>query len=528
MAGGGAWSLEEDFRLWNSRSKPASSLATEYNRSVGGIRSRLKHLQDPTHKAYRRLFSITDTHLSGGKKVEVICLDDESEDDCKALDARVTSSNPTPPNRSSPPPNAEQKSAADLILSGTNVFLTGAAGVGKSFLLRYVISSLKARVGENGVGVTASTGIAATHIEGVTLHSWAGIGLGKGGPAKLLPKVLENKAACNRWRTTKTLVIDEVSMIDGFLFQALDDIGRTVRGSHHLPFGGLQLVLCGDFFQLPPVSLAYAGFAFQAPAWVNGDITTLELTTIVRQEGNSDFIHALRQLRLGHCPTEVAQLLATCHISRKPLPTDDIVPTKLYCTNKNVDAENITKLQKLNGHQHTFESKDSFKGNYSSSVERTLLQQIDKKSPSVIGLKIGAQVMLLKNTPEWNLVNGSRGVVVGFDNENSGYPNVQFANGKVHTITPFNFFAANGGGAITRSQLPLKLAWCWTVHKSQGMTLDRAELQLDDAFDYGQAYVALSRVKSLDGLWIRGSNIGQSIVKAHPAVLEFHTKSGGK
>jgi len=151
---------------------------------------------------------------------------------------------------------------------------------------------------------------------------------------------------------------------------------------------------------------------------------------------------------------------------------------------------------------------------------------MDKKMPMVLQLKIGAQVMLLKNTPEWGLVNGSRGIVVGFDQNKSNLPMVLFSNGATHTIEPFEVFQASAGGAMTRRQIPLKLAWCLTVHKSQGMTLDRLELQLDDAFDYGQAYVALSRVTSLAGLWIKGTAITQKSVKAHPDVIGFHQKQG--
>eukprot|EP00751_Fragilariopsis_kerguelensis_P050075 CAMPEP_0171035506 /NCGR_PEP_ID=MMETSP0736-20130129/40717_1 /TAXON_ID=186038 /ORGANISM="Fragilariopsis kerguelensis, Strain L26-C5" /LENGTH=204 /DNA_ID=CAMNT_0011479843 /DNA_START=292 /DNA_END=906 /DNA_ORIENTATION=+ len=202
--------------------------------------------------------------------------------------------------------------------------------------------------------------------------------------------------------------------------------------------------------------------------------------------------------------------------------TDGIVPTKLYCTNKNVDAENKTELQKLQGRSEAYSSTDHFKGSYSTSIQTTLRQICDKKLPSRIQLKIGAQVMLLKNMPEWRLVNGSRGVVIDFDENNKKYPVIRFANNTVRTITPFEVFQASAGGAMTRLQLPLKLAWCLTVHKSQGMTLDRLELQLDDAFDYGQVYVALSRVTSLAGLWIKGKAITQKLVKAHPDVIKFH------
>mmetsp|Transcript_13757 Transcript_13757/g.16866 ORF Transcript_13757/g.16866 Transcript_13757/m.16866 type:complete len:559 (-) Transcript_13757:28-1704(-) len=541
---GRLWSRENDVKLWNKHSTNTSDLAVEFNRSKGGIRSRLKHLQDPSHKAYQRLFASAEksvptrksSSLNNSNASERLSPGTIGRDQHENTLVR----NPDPmcslyeefeniciaPVESIPAPrtelNAEQGLALDLILSGSNVFLTGAAGVGKSFLLRYVIDSLKKRFNEKSIAVTASTGIAATHIAGVTLHSWSGIGLGKDGASKLVQKVLGNNAACERWRTTRALILDEVSMIDGILFEALDQIGRSVRGKCNLPFGGLQVILCGDFFQLPPILLRSAGFAFEAPAWRNGCIKKVELFSIVRQKGNLEFINALCELRKGACSKKIEQLLETCHVSRKSLPTDGILPTKLFCTNKNVDLENNTRLDELTTPVRYFQSKDVFKDNYTKSITKDLLDQIERKIPNFIRLRIGAQVMLLKNTPEWKLVNGSRGVVVSFDDEYNGYPNVQFLDGKTHTINPFPFFLANEGGAMARSQLPLKLAWCWTVHKSQGMTLDRAELQLDDAFAFGQAYVALSRIKSLDDLWIRGNNISQGIVKAHPLVLDFY------
>lgn len=321
-------------------------------------------------------------------------------------------------------------------------------------------------------------------------------------------------------------------MLDGVLFEALDTIGRVVRSQPLLPFGGLQLVLCGDFCQLPPVSLRHNGFAFQAPAWTNAGIQTVELRTIVRQSGDVGFIDLLRQVRVGSCPAAVTVALSACHVSRKARPADGIVPTKLYCTNKNVDVENDRKLMELSGPTISFQAADDYKGDYPNNVRQSLVQTMEKKIPSVLRFKVGAQAILLKNMPDHDLVNGSRGVVRSFqkspNSEHStdvAYPVVQFTNGVTLHVKPETFFQGGQGGALFRSQLPLKLAWSLTVHKSQGMTLDRAELQLDDAFDYGQAYVALSRVTSLDGLWIRGGAITQAAVKAHPAVMEFYGRN---
>lgn len=253
------------------------------------------------------------------------------------------------------------------------------------------------------------------------------------------------------------------------------------------------------------------------------------MKTVIRQEGDLSFVRILRQLREGKCSKDTEALLATCHVSKKRRMMDGIVPTKLYCTNKNVDAENTAELQELTGRSESYRATDKYKGSYPASIRTTLQQSMEKKLPSILQLKVGAQVMLLKNMPEWKLVNGSRGVVIDFDKnkDNKNNPLIRFANNSVRRITPFEVFQATSGGAMTREQLPIKLAWCLTVHKSQGMTLDRLELQLDDAFDYGQVYVALSRVTSLNGLWIKGKPITQKIVKAHPDVIEFHNRSIG-
>ena len=197
-----------------------------------------------------------------------------------------------------------------------------------TFLTHSACSAQKGFGLASGVPVTAPTGIAASHIGGQTIHSWAGIGLGKGDLEKLLAKVTSNHTAVDRWCRAKALVIDEVSMLDGHLFKMLEAIGRAVRGSS-LPFGGIQLVFCGDFFQLPPVSLAWAGFAFQTPAWASCNVTTHVLTEIVRQQGDQPFIGLLNEVRVGLCSPATTQALAACHVNVKPRPTDGILPTRL-------------------------------------------------------------------------------------------------------------------------------------------------------------------------------------------------------
>ena len=610
MSRNAAWTEEDDRKLWSNRGKPKEALASSFGRKVGAIRARLKHLEDPEHKAYKRRVA----RSAGARSSQFASSSGSSFARSSMIDLTVPSPfatgyassqaalngagvsgyskeqhsyarKPTASSYSSRKPdhlsgsagdnsmpsfsslardridpsslNRDQLAAANYILSGGNAFLTGAAGVGKSYLLRYIIQGLRQKYERSSskqnvsVVVSATTGIAATHVNGVTIHSWSGVRLGIGGPQKLVPTVIKNFSACDRWRRARVLLIDEISMIDGTLFQALDEIGKTVRGNSR-PFGGIQVVLSGDFFQLPPVSLGRCGFAFECPAWANAGVKLTELTEVVRQSGDTTFVDILNKIRLGSCPQDVTDVLSSCHISRKELPKDGIVPTKLYCTNKNVDEENNRKLAQLPGRDVVYNAHDSFKGSYSSSVETSLKQGIDKKMPAQLKFKVGAQVIITRNMPDKKLVNGSRGVVKSFQEEREAgwkYPLVQFSNGVLLLVTEESVFQGGPNGSMTRQQLPLKLAWSLTgerkatflciphiydphccaliqVHKSQGMTIERAELQLDDAFDYGQVYVALSRVTSLNGLWIRGGNITQSVVKAHPKVTAFYRDNG--
>ena len=579
------WTEVDDRKLWSMREQPRSRLTEAFGRTDGAIRARLKHLQDPSHKAHLRhvggdavasgivasaaSFSVLHSSsrsnlaiLSSSRKVAasakngatgVIDLNRSPRVLKSGYAAKSCLVSPAAPSsvkqsvvidRSTL--NADQKAASDYIFSGGNAFLTGSAGVGKSFLLNYLIQGLRQKYGQGNSGqvgimenpnrsaestvvVAAATGIAATHINGVTIHSWAGVQLGRGGASILVPRVMKSSAACQRWRKAKVLILDEVSMIDGSLFEALDSIGREVRGCPSRPFGGIQLVLSGDFFQLPPVSLGRSGFAFETPAWTNAAVRLVELRTVMRQSGDRIFIDLLNRIRVGDCPREISDALEECHISRKALPIDDILPTKIYCTNRNVDEENESKLRELPGIVTTFTSTDVFKGDHTSDVKRNIAMMMDKKAPSKIHLKVGAQVILTRNMPDFNLVNGSRGIVVSFEEDKAAmkvYPIIHFSNGVRMMVREESVFHGGSSGAMTRCQLPLKLAWSLTVHKSQGMTIERAELQLDDAFDYGQAYVALSRVTSLGGLWVRGGRITQSVVKAHPKVAAFYQKNG--
>ena len=283
-------------------------------------------------------------------------------------------------------------------------------------------------------------------------------------------------------------------MLDSHLFSTLEMIARDVRSSD-LPFGGIQLLLCGDFFQLPPVGLGRTmkwgvkGFAFESLAWTTSAIKKVVLKKVVRQAGDQTFVTILNELRCGIASPSSLATLAKCHVDIKPAPSDNIVPTKLYCTNNNVDAENTTRLESLPGEEYSFASSNAYKGaaEHSESSQKKLSQMLDKKIAKTLHLKLGAQVVLLVNRPKLGLVNGSRGIVVGIEefvpqhNLSHGgvamgrymCPRVRFDSGKSHLVEPTSFFQGGSDGALARTQIPLKLAWALTVHKSQGMTLSR-------------------------------------------------------
>ena len=235
--------------------------------------------------------------------------------------------------------------------NGDNLFITGAAGTGKSFLLRRIILSLKLKFSEDAVAICAPTGIAATNVSGVTIHSWSGVGLAKGPVEDVIAKVMKSPQAVQRWRACKVLVIDEVSMLDNLLFEKLDAVGRHVRATPHAAFGGIQLVLTGDFFQLPPVNIGRFGkkFTFQSNVWGACNMQVVLLKTVVRQEGDQTFIRLLNEFRLGITTPASLAALAQCNTAQKPFLNDGVIPTRLYCTNAKVDDENRQRLESLPG-----------------------------------------------------------------------------------------------------------------------------------------------------------------------------------
>lgn len=417
--------------------------------------------------------------------------------------------------------NKEQQKGLYLMLSGKNVFLTGSAGTGKSYLINEYIEEIKNKNELYNIGITSTTGISALLINGKTLHSWAGIGLGEG---DLYKKVYNNKNALKRWKTVKTLIIDEISMLNPRLFDRLNDLGKKIRNNKYIPFGGIQIIAVGDFCQLPVVK-GEGKFCFDTSTWKECDFEICNLTDIIRQN-NKKFTEILQKIRLGNCDEESKELLKNrTGLYKNSTKNDDgIKPTILYSTNKNVNILNNNELDKLIKSGKSYKNYkiniDVKKTNLSLNSLNNLTEFLTKDNKN-IKLSIDAQVMLTKNLDtEYGLVNGSRGIVYAFDNENNGMPIIKFINGIKKTIEPYKSSYIDHECNIIFHQLPLKLAWATTIHKSQGATLDYVVANLSNIFEYGQAYVALSRAKDLEHLYLTGINFSK--INCHPNAKSFY------
>ena len=278
----------------------------------------------------------------------------------------------------------EQRRATQRVLiNGENLFITGAAGTGKSFVLMYIIQELELRY-PGQVAVTAPTGTAAANIGGQTIHSFGGVGVGTGSIPQLCFKARKSPGALQRWRNSRVLVIDEVSMLDASLFETLEVIASSLRRSK-APFGGLQLVLCGDFLQLPPVSergQPISRFCFVSPSWGRCGLTsgTVVLQDSMRQAGDADFAKLLNEVRLGIVSARLEAMIKECKVDLKPLPADDIEPTKLYFWNKNVDDENAMRLAQLPGEPITFCAKDEFPTDMDLATRDLFSRPLGKKN----------------------------------------------------------------------------------------------------------------------------------------------------
>lgn len=387
-----------------------------------------------------------------------------------------------------------QELALEVMLAGESVLLTGPAGSGKTYVLNRFIRHAK----EEGkhVSVTATTGIAATHLGGATIHSWSGIGVHDS-----LPRDFDKHISKSRKeiiQKTDVLIIDEISMLHDFRLDLVEQVCRQVRGEDK-PFGGLQVILSGDFFQLPPVNRgdSRAGnFVVHSNAWQDLDPTVCYLVEQHRQDDEA-LLAILNALRSGDIRRRHAeQLLERVGVE----PSKDAVVTELYTINADVDRINQSRLDALPGDELFYTQATTGAQNYVETLQRSVL------APEVLRLKKGAFVMAVKNSPDRKYANGSLGRIIDFDPVTE-YPVVEFLNGRVVTMAPDAWELRDGDkkrAGIT--QIPLRLAWAVTVHKSQGMTLDATRIDLSKAFVEGMGYVALSRVKSLSNLYLAGIN----------------------
>lgn len=404
-----------------------------------------------------------------------------------------------------------QQEALEILKMGHSVYLTGSAGSGKTFLLNQYIDYLK-RKGK-GVAITASTGIAATHMNGITIHSWSGLGVKEKISFEDLRKMKRRSYLKKRFARVGTLVIDEVSMLHSWQFDLIDQICRVFK-ENKSPFGGMQMVCSGDFFQLPPVSRgAVARFVVESNVWQRMNIKICYLEEQHRHQ-NDDLFKLLNFIRSGN-PAEASELV------ERALVRSDLVsaPTKLFAHNIDVDRLNRQELEKLSGLEFSYEMQGSGAKPLVETLKKSCL------APEILTLKKGAKVMFVKNNFEQDYVNGTLGRVVGFSSYDNR-PIVKTVKGKIIFVRPESWLVEELGMRKAEiKQLPLRLAWAITVHKSQGMTLDEAEIDLSKSFLEGMGYVALSRVRSVKGLLLRGINQTAFLVNQGVLALDKEFKS---
>ncbi len=404
-----------------------------------------------------------------------------------------------------------QAEALEILKLGHNVFLTGPAGSGKTFVLNKYINFLKDNYVD--VGITASTGIAATHMGGTTIHSWTGMGIKDDLNKFDLEELKTRKYLKSRFDRTQVLIIDEVSMLHHFRLDLINKICQYMKNSL-LPFGGMQVILCGDFFQLPPIARSgepLAQFAYEAEIWKEANFKICYLEEQHRQT-DSAFLKVLNEIRCNRLSDDGMKHLMSRHTKASPLKAKPLCePTRLHTHNIDVDEINNRELAKLNGQQREYQMEGKGSRPLVDSLKRSCL------APEILKLKIGAKVMFVKNNFEEGYVNGTLGKVVSFSYEG---PVVQTLRGKNIDVKPMNWIIEEENKPkATISQYPLRLAWAITVHKSQGMSLDAIEVDLSKSFEKGMGYVALSRVRSLEGLTLLGLNDIATQVRGE--VLDF-------
>jgi len=409
--------------------------------------------------------------------------------------------------------NEEQEAVMSEIDKKHNVFITGPGGTGKSFLIKHIKRCLEEK--SKVVAVTSLTGMASLLIgEGArTIHSWSGIGIGNRSVDDYFDFIrVKNKKAREAWRKTDVLIIDEISMMSDELFEKLDMLGKLLRWENDKPFGGIQILCFGDFYQLPPINTK---FVFESPLWNKTLDSIVTLDTIYRQKDPA-FQKMLNEVRSGEVSDETDELLK----SRLNLDysSEEIQPTKIFSRRDMVDKINSEGLNKIEGESRLY--KIVTKGKPLSDSIKNALARMDDSAQyeKELILKVGAQVMLIANVnQELGLVNGRLGIVTEM---NASWVTVRFKCG-YETKIDTHEWKLEDNEHISRCQIPLILAYAITIHKCQGSTLESAYIDIGSSiFEYGQAYVALSRVKSIDALYLH--SYSRNVIKAHPKVIEYY------
>ena len=405
-----------------------------------------------------------------------------------------------------------QNTALNILKSGKNIFLTGSAGTGKTHVLNEYILYLKSR--KIIPTIVAPTGIAASHLQGQTLHSYFSLGIRDSIDESFIDNLLDKKYLQTRFSKLKVLIIDEISMVSPEIFSSIDMIIQAFKKNSE-PFGGIQVILSGDFFQLPPISRGFKEkkFSWQSSSWKDLELQTCYLEKKFRQDDDK-LISILDEIRSGNISQNTYDILNSRHNATLDI---EFTPTKLYTHNLDVDRLNNEELDKLRSKAHHFE--------FVSEGSKANIEKIFKSSlvSEELTLKKDAIVMFIKNNLEKGYINGTTGVVIDFSKDGK-LPIVKLANGYVIKVELDDWTIENEKGKITAkvSQLPLKLAWAITIHKSQGMTLDAAQIDLSKTFEVGQGYVALSRIKNIEGLKLMGFN--DTALSVDPLILSIDNR----
>lgn len=410
--------------------------------------------------------------------------------------------------------------------NGKNVFLTGPGGSGKSYLLSYFINWYKNKM-ENDrskIFVTSTTGLSSLLIDGMTINRYSGIGIGDKDVIEYYNKIYKMRSLKQRWLTTGVLIIDEISMMDPDIFDKLETLARKIR-KNDMPFGGIQIILSGDFLQLPPVKSNQ--FCFESFSWDTVVDKTFYFDEIIRQD-DINLQKILNKVRVGIVDEEVRKVLdARLNIDLQN--TMGIEPTILFSRKNMVEQYNKEQLERLINlgmENHTFESKYVYSKNIVDGKKdyfKELINQQYQIEEKVVLTK-NCQVMLNVNMPESNLANGSRGIIIGFSINKC--PVVSFLNGVVIEIAAKEYIIEEDNYNVKKVQIPLIHAWAITIHKAQGMSLELVKTDIGTSiFEYGQAYVVLSRIKNINGLSL--INVDYSKIRANPKIIEYYNKLVG-